>query len=131
MSLSSFRSYWLNNSTLNNALPAASKLFLDYVPAGTQFPYCRFSVISNPRTDTVTAAHIELFNYQLSIFNTDLDALCSLADSVMAQLDNATIDASTMRNRRANKRMMGEVVDGRYVYSYILEYEWSYNSTAG
>lgn len=129
--LSDFKTYWAANSTLNTALPA-TRLFLDFVPPQTVYPYCRFTVIAHTRQDTTASPHVELVNYQLGVFNTDLDALTDTVTTIIGQLDNATINAATMRNRRVNGPLpICEVQNSVYTFSYVIEYEWSYYSLAG
>jgi hypothetical protein len=127
MSLGELKTFWANNSTLNTAIPS-SKLYLDLVAPTATMPYVRVSVIGNGRVDTTGDVHIELFNYQVTIFHTSLDSLETLAQTVMGQLDNASLTANTMRNRRMNRMIRGEVVNGVYTYSYLIDYEWSYST---
>ncbi len=129
--LADFKTFWAGNSALNTALPV-TRLFLDYVPPQADYPYCRFTVIGHTRQDTTGAPHVELISYQLGLFNTDLDALTATVATVIGQLDNATISAATMRNRRMNGPLPAcEVQNGAYTYSHLIEYEWSYYSLAG
>lgn len=126
--LATFKTYWAANSTLQTAM-AASKVFLDIVPEGTTFPYGRLSVLGSVPSYLSSGSHIESFSYQLSLFHTNFETLCTLADTVMGQLDNAYITAGTLVNMRQNRTMVCEVVNGVETYTINLDYDWSYNSS--
>lgn len=126
--LSTLRTFWSNNTTLNTALPV-SKVFLDYVPPKTAFPYARLTLLPARNVYTTAEGHIELLTYQLSVFHTDLDSLTATVTTVADELDRAQIDANTLTNARNNWLVTGEVVNGVYTYHYLLEFEWSYNSS--
>jgi hypothetical protein len=132
VTLADWRDYWENSLTLQALLPI-NKVFLDFVPPGTAYPYGRFTIISQTRIDTTGGgddSHIEVMVYQLSLFDTNLDDLCTLTDSIMLELDNARLTDLTMRNRRTNKFTRGEVLDGVYTYHGILQYEWTSNANS-
>ncbi len=122
--LSTFKTFWQGNLALNTALPA-TKIFLDYVPEGTAFPYCRFTVLASVPTLVTSQPHIETFSYQLAFFHTDFDALNTLGETVIGVLDQAYITAATLINTRVNRIMSGEYESSQYVYSYLVEYDWS------
>lgn len=127
MILGTLKTYWQSNSTLNTALPF-TKVFLDFVPDRTAFPYARLSVIGNTPQYMTASTHIETFSYQLTIFHSDFGALSTIADTIMGQLDQSYPSAGTMIHTRTNRLTNCEETDGKPTYSYILAYDWTYNS---
>lgn len=128
MILQTLANYWANNATLTAALPI-SKVFLDWIPPSVALPYARLSVIASVPDYNVGPTHIEHFDFQISVFGTDLDGVMSITDAVQSQFDQAHLTIPTLICMRTNRGVTGEVLDGNYTYHAFLEYDWSYNSS--
>jgi hypothetical protein len=126
--LSDLKTYWQNNATLQAALPVSS-VFLDYVPPSVSFPYARLSVIGSLPAYVTGGSHIEDFRFQISIFNTDLDALEATADTVQGQFDQTYPITGALICTRTNRVSTGEVINGTYTYHVMLEYSLTYNTS--
>lgn len=126
--LATLKNYWANNSTLNNAL-AVTKLYLDFIPPQTSYPFARLTVISSIPTYTTGSGWIESFTFQISVFDTDFDNALSVSDTIDSQFNTVKVDSPCLRVFRNNRTETGEVLDGNYTYHVMQEYDWTYNTS--
>lgn len=125
--LANLKSYWSGNSTLNTALPATS-VFLDIAPPQSAYPYATISLISAVPILTTGVAHIEQFQFQVSLWHSSLNSVEALADTVDGQFSQAYLTNPTLICTRANRISRAFVNDANYTYNVVLSYLWTYNS---
>ena len=129
MILASLKTFWAGNATIQAALPV-SKVYLDLVPEGTAFPYARITVLGGSPEYTTGGTHIETFEYQLAVYHSDFDALAAIGDTIEGQLNRSYPTAATMSHSKSNDTATCEIINGKYTYGLVIEYEWVYNSNA-
>lgn len=128
--LANLNTYWTNNATLQGALPISS-VFLGLLPPsiGTTYPYAALTVVSQLPTLVTSGSHIEELRFQLALYHTDYEALCTLADTIDGQFFQQRITTSTLIVNRANRLTTVEINDQVFTYQIVLEYVWSYNTS--
>ena len=128
--LNVLKSYWQGNTALNSALPISS-VFLGLVPpsVGNSYPYGVITEISRLPLYVTSQSHIEEFHWQIALYNTDFEALTTLADTIDAQLNLIALSVPTLNNMRSNRLESVEVINQQYTYQVVLEYVWMYNSS--
>lgn len=130
--LADINAYWSGNSTLNAAIPA-TKVYTLQVP--TQFPraypYGTITPIATTVQPTTGTGYIETFSFQISLWNSDPDALDALANTVAGQFDYKAVagSATVSCERSGGPTMAIDNSTPELAYMSVITYDLRVNKT--
>jgi hypothetical protein len=127
--LADIHAYWASNSTLDAAL-SHTKVYTGLAPETLAFPFAVIVPIGMIPSPLTGPGYVELFDFQISIFDSNPDNVDNLANLVTGQFDYKNITATTVSCERKNGPVFFVDQDSpKRVYHAMIEYELRENKS--